>query len=118
MDRWVKSIPEQRVYVSVLTLGEIRRGIEVLPLGRRKAMLAEWQEEVVLTLEDRILPITKGIADRWAILAGEAHRVGRPLATVDGLIAATAVEHGLVLATRNVKDFVNLPISILDPWKG
>jgi predicted nucleic acid-binding protein len=66
----------------------------------------------------RILPVTQAIADRWGILSGQRQIAGRPLSMADGLIAATALEHGLVLVTRNVKDCEELGVTILNPWES
>ena len=117
VDRWLKTIAEESLFASVLTFAEIRRGIELLPSGKRRNQLEQWQEEVGVSFETRLLPVTKSIADRWAVLSAQAQRRGTPLANIDGLIAATALEHDLTLATRNVKDFTDLGVTIFNPWK-
>ena len=114
----MKTTAEQSLFASVLTLAEIRRGIELLPLGRRRTQLEQWQKEVVASFEKRLLPVTKAIADRWAALSAQAQRKRTPLSNIDGLIAATALEHGLTLATRNVKDFAGLGVTIFNPWEA
>jgi predicted nucleic acid-binding protein len=83
-----------------LTFAEIRRGIELLPSGKRRAQLEEWREEIAASFETRLLPVTQTVADQWAVLSAQAQRRGTPLATIDGLIAATALDHDLLLATR------------------
>jgi len=70
------------------------------------------------SFETRLLPVTQAVADRWAVLSARIRQRGTPLATIDGLIGATALEHGLTVATRNVKDFAGLGIEILNPWEG
>lgn len=66
----------------------------------------------------RLFPITKAIADRWAVLAAQTQRKGITLANIDGLIAATALEHGLTLVTRNVKDFAGIEVPLYNPWES
>jgi predicted nucleic acid-binding protein len=104
--------------VSVLTLAEIRRGIELLPDSRRRHQLELWLEVDLLgsLVTANILPVTQTIGERWAVLSARAQANGFSLAIMDGLIAATAVEHRLTLATRNVKDFSGLPVALLNPW--
>lgn len=118
VDRWMKTTPGESVFASVLTFGEIRRGIELLPLGRRRSQLEEWQSDLEISFAARLLAVTKSIADRWAALSAEAQRRGIPLAIIDGLIAATALDHDLTLVTRNSKDFAGLGVPILNPWEG
>jgi len=118
VDRWMKMVAEESLFTSVLTLAEIRRGIELLPSGKRRNQLEQWLEEVGVSFETRLIPVTKTIADRWAVLSARAQRRGTPLANIDGLIAATALEHDLTLATRNVKDFTGLGVTIFNPWEG
>ena len=117
VDIWLKTTADESLFASVLTFAEIRRGIELLPSGKRRAQLEQWQEEVIASFETRLLPVTKAIADRWAVLSAQAQRRGTPLTNIDGLIAATALQHDLMLATRNVKDFAGLGVSILNPWE-
>jgi predicted nucleic acid-binding protein len=118
VDRWLKATPEETLFASGLTFAEIRRGIELLPVGKRRTHLEQWQEDLVASFEIRVFPVTKAIADRWAILSALAQRKGITLANFDGLIAATALEHDLTLVTRNVKDFAGIELSLLNPWKA
>ena len=100
---------EQSLYLSVVSIGELRRGLVLLPAGRRRTELVRWFENDVLPrFHGRILPVTHSIADRWGVLDGQCQLKGTPLNTADGMIAATALEHDLTLVTRNVKD---LPVS-------
>jgi toxin FitB len=112
----LKTTPEESLLASVLTFAEIRRGIELLPNGKRRTQLEQWRKELLTSFEVRLLPVTRAIGDRWAVLAAEAQRRGTPLANIDGLIAATALEHDLTLVTRNVKDFSGLDVAIFNPW--
>jgi predicted nucleic acid-binding protein len=118
VDRWLKTTPEESLFASVLTFAEIRRGIELLPPGKRRTQLEQWQDDLVASFEIRLFPVTKAIADRWAVLAAQAQRSGITLANIDGLIAATAIEHDLTLVTRNVKDFDGVEVPLFNPWKS
>lgn len=109
--------PEGLLFTSVLTISEIRRGIELLPTGRRRAQLKAWHAEIEESFADRLLPVTKAIADRWAMLSAMAQRRGTPLAIIDGLIGATALEHGLVVVTRNRRDFAGIGVDVFNPWE-
>jgi len=108
VDEWLQAVPDETLYASVLTFAEIRRGIELLPLGRRRTHLESWRENLQVSFAGRLLPVTKSIADRWAVLSAQAQRRGIPLAIIDGLLAATALEHNLTVVTRNSKDFADL----------
>ena len=116
---WIRNAPQETLYVSVLTFAEIRRGIALLPTGKRRAQLEEWlAEDLLESFGTRLLPVTRLIADRWAALSADAQLRGRPLAVADGLIAATAIEHDLTLVTRNVRDFADTGTVILNPWNA
>jgi len=86
-------------------------------MGKRRTQLEQWQEELLASFEKQLLPVTKAVADRWATLSARAQRKGIALANIDGLIAATALEHELTLVTRNVKDFAGLEVQVLNPWE-
>jgi predicted nucleic acid-binding protein len=116
VDRWLKATPEETLFASVLTFAEIRRGIELLPAGKRRDQLTEWQGDLETSFAGRLLLVTKDICDRWAILSAQAQRRGAPLAVVDGLIAATALVHDLTVVTRNTKDFAGLGVALFNPW--
>ncbi len=117
VEKWVGGQDEQLLFVSVVSIGELRRGFTMLPVSQRRSQLERWLEEDLLVwFEGRILPVTKAIAERWGILDGECQLRGTPLNTADGMIAATAIEHKLVIVTRNVKDFAGLGVTILNPW--
>jgi toxin FitB len=114
---WVDSVAEDSVFISVITLGEIRKGCELLDLGKRRKELEQWLEvEVREWFAGRILPVTDAIAERWGRLEAQRQRLGLPLNTADGQIAATALEHGLTLVTRNVNDFRDLGVVLFNPW--
>lgn len=111
---WFSERPPITLYLSVLTLGEIRKGIEANRDATRKLKLVDWLEtELPIFFTGRVLPIDAAVADRWGrVVAG----AGRPLPAIDSLLAATAIEHDLVLVTRNVKDFSGLPVEMFNPW--
>jgi predicted nucleic acid-binding protein len=105
------------LYLSVVSVGELRWGFTAMPQSKRRTQLERWFEQYLLPLfGDRILPVTQSIGDRWGVLGGECQLKGTPLNTADGLIAATALEHGLIVVTRNVKDFARMDVALLDPW--
>jgi toxin FitB len=110
---WFAGLAEDDLYLSVLTIGEIRKGIERIRLRDRRAAtsLERWLREVIDAHRDRILPINETVAEEWGRLG-----VPDPLPVVDGLLAATAAMHGLVLATRNVKDLQRTGVSLLNPF--
>jgi predicted nucleic acid-binding protein len=117
--QWLDDADDLRLFLSVVSLGEIFKGITVLPEGKRRQQLQQWVDETLRPWFDgRILPVSESVAERWGVLAGQCQLTGRPLNVADGLIAATALEHGLTVVTRNVKDFSNLGVSVLDLWRG
>ncbi|MCB1020402.1 MAG: type II toxin-antitoxin system VapC family toxin [Bryobacterales bacterium] len=117
VEAWIAD-PGAPLYVSVVTLGELRKGIALLsPEDGRRRRLERWFQDDLLTIcSGGILPLTRPIAERWGALEAERQLRGRPLSSTDGQIAATALEHGLSLVTRNVADFEGLGIEILNPW--
>jgi predicted nucleic acid-binding protein len=102
--QWLDSVDENLVFISVVTLGEMRKGCELLEAGKRRTELEQWLEvEVKEWFAGRILAVADNIAERWGRLEAKRQRLGLPLNTADGQIAATALEHGLTLVTRNVE---------------
>lgn len=113
---WFGTIPQESLYLSVLTLGEIRKGINKLPDSQKKAALSHWLEnDIPLWFGARLLIIDVGIADCWGQLQAE---MGRPLPAIDSLLAATALYHNLCLVTRNVSDFNYPNLKVLNLWDG
>lgn len=111
---WLDQIPGEALFVSVLTLGEIRKGIENLNDRRRKEKLRLWLEhELPAWFESRVLPVDLAIADRWGRLLAE---VGRPVPTIDSLLATTALYHELRLVTRNANDFNYPGLEVINPF--
>lgn len=113
---WFAQRPPTTLHLSVLTLGEIRRGIEGVDDATRRQSLIDWLETDLPTFfTGRVLPVDAAVADRWGRLVATAER---PLPAIDSLLAATALEHDLVLITRNAKDFSGLPVEIFNPWSN
>lgn len=114
---WLDSVDESLLYLSVLTIGEIRKGLTVLTSGRRRSLLEAWLDtELTARFAGRVLPIDYFVVDRWGRLAGEAQGRGAPLPVIDGLLAATALHHDLTVVSRNVRDFAVDGLSSLNPW--
>lgn len=110
---------KDRVFVSVFSIGEIRKGIGSLPASNRRAALEDWlNSEILPWLGKRILPVTLTIAERWGEVSAPLKAKGRARPVVDAIMAATAFRHDLILVTRNVADHENLGITILNPWES
>ena len=117
VSRWLDDSDDDQLYFSVVSLGEILKGVTVLPESKRRSQLQQWLDEMLRPwFQGRILPVNDPIAERWGVLAGQCQLKGRPLKVVDGYIAATALEHDLTIVTRNVKDFVGLGVTVFNPW--
>ena len=116
---WIEAADESLLYLSVLTLGEIRKSLATLPQSRRRSRLETWLEvELQARFSGRILPIDVAVADRWGLLDANAKASGKPLSTIDGLLAATAIHHNLTVVSRNVSDFTRVPVQVLNPWES
>jgi toxin FitB len=114
---WVKRQANETLFVSVVTMGELRRGVTLLTeQSPRRARLERMIiAEVPSWFQDRILPVTRMIAERWGVLDGERQLAGRPMNIADGMIA-TALGHDLTVVTRNVKDFAGIGVAVFSPW--
>ena len=116
--QWIDAADESLLYLSVLTLGEIRKGVAGLPPSQRRTKLESWLElELRARFAGRVLGIDSAIADRWGTLAAAAKRSGRALSAIDGLLAATALHHNLTIVSRNVSDFAGTPVPMVNPWQ-
>ena len=114
VSEWFDATPAESLHVSVLTLGEIRRGVERLPDSRRRSRIAAWLEnELPAWFEDRVLAIDGRVAEEWGRLTVQ---LKNPLPAIDGLIAATALYRRLTIVTRNEPDFAPAGVAILNPW--
>ncbi|MER9295842.1 type II toxin-antitoxin system VapC family toxin [Mesorhizobium sp. M0621] len=114
---WLDRLDEDRSFISVVSIAEIRRGVALMDEGRKREALAEWlARDLPQRFEQRVLPVDEPVALAWGDLMGFAKRHGRGLSSMDGLIAATAIARELTLATRNTKDFEGFGIGLFDPW--
>ena len=112
---WVNSAQTSSMYLSLLTLGEIRKGIAGIQDNKRREKIIQWLEhEVPSYFEERILKIDHKISDQWGTLQSNIKDLILP--AIDALIAATAINHQLKLVTRNVKDFTHTPLTLINPW--
>ena len=114
---WIEDTDESLLYLSVLTLGEVRRGIAALPQSRRRASLEAWLEiDLRARFTKRILTIDQEVADRWGLLTAAARSSGIILPVIDSLLAATALEHNLTLVTRDVGQIPTTGVAVFNPW--
>lgn len=104
--------------MSVLTLGEIEKGCARLDAGPRRLRLEEWLAALRRDFADRLLPVVDEVALAWGRLSAAAQKAGRPIASVDGLIAATALHRGFFVVTRNEADFAHSGVKVMNPWRG
>lgn len=117
--QWLHGLDEDRTFISIVSIAEIRRGVALMDSGRKRDALDEWlTHDLPERFENRIIPIEGAVALAGGDLMALAKRSGRGLSSMDGLIAATAVAHQLTLATRNIKDFEGFGIDIVDPWRS
>jgi hypothetical protein len=112
---WFATADKESLYLSVLTLGEIRKGIDKLADGQKKQTLSDWLEkELPVWFDSRLLVVDAGVADCWGKLQAQ---INRPLPAIDSLLAATALQHNLCLVTRNVSDFDYPGLTVLNLWQ-
>ena len=117
--RWLDEVDEDRTYLSVISLGELRKGVERLADGRRRARLDRWlASDLPDRFGERMLPVATAVADEWGRLLARAENAGTPVGGADALIAATAKVHSLQVVTRNVAHFRHAGVRVLSPWDG
>jgi tRNA(fMet)-specific endonuclease VapC len=115
---WVDRLDPNTIYLSVITIGELRKGIEKLPPSKRRDTVKEWLEgDLLLRFQGRILEITIEVMLIWGELTGRLEKEGRPITAIDSLIAATALAGNCHLVTRNEHDFQRAGVAIINPWK-
>jgi predicted nucleic acid-binding protein len=115
--KWIGGQDESSLYLSVVTIGELEKGIARLMASTRKSRLQSWvRRDLVERFGARLLPIDVRAAARWGALTGESEKRGQPLPVIDSLIAATALVHGLAVVTRNVSDFERCGVACMNPW--
>ena len=116
---WLAEVDKDNVFLSVATFAEVRRGIERLPQGARRARLAAWlADELPARFENRALAIDRAVAEAWGVVAARSQAAGATMATMDAFFAATAAAHGLTLVTRNTRDFQAAGVRLFDPWSA
>lgn len=115
---WLQSTPEEHIYLSVITLGELQKGVLRLTDATKANRLQQWlQYDIRQRFSRRLLLITTEIALQWGQLLAESELAGKPRPAIDALIAATARHHQLTLVTRNINDFLHLKIPLFSPWE-
>lgn len=115
---WLADVDEDRVFLSVITLAELQRGIESLPVGAKRDRLLAWLDEDLLErFESRMIDVTPGVARDWGAVCVLAHRAGKHIGAMDAFLAATARVQGLTLVTRNDADYRAVGVELLNPWK-
>ena len=115
---WLSAQDPRDLAISALTFGELKRGVAALGPGRRRAELDAWLSEGLTSFADRILPVDVAVASAWADVSALHKSLGRAVGVIDELIAATALAHGLIVVTRNAKDFEASGCDLLVPWSS
>lgn len=113
---WLSGTLNERLFLSVVTIGEIRKGLTKLPESQKKNQLTNWLNTLLENYQDRVYPINLTVAENWGVIQGKAENEGTPLASVDSLIAAVAYTYNLIIVTRNENDFVASHVPIFNPW--
>lgn len=116
--KWVDSLDPDSLYLSVITIGELRKGIEKLPDSKRKETLRDWLNDDLLTrFSGLILALDVDVMLTWGVLTARLERSGKSMSAIDSLIAALALHHMCILVTRNEGDFREAGITMVNPWK-
>ena len=114
---WIKNQDEESLYLSVLTFGEIEKGIEKSPDEVRKKKLQLWvEEDLKKRFEGRVVPIDIDVSVKWGAIQGKAELQGKPMPAIDGLIAVSGLVHNCIVVTRNVSDMEQSTAELLNPW--
>lgn len=114
---WIDELSDENVFISVITIGELKRGIDRLAASSRKRKLEKWLESLLVRFEDRIVAVDTNVALCWGEMISQLDKVGRPMPALDSLIAASARFHHHVLVTRNTFDFKHAGIQLFNPWQ-
>jgi len=113
---WLESLPENRVFIPVIVLGELRKGVDRLDRGTRRAALDLWLEQLQERFRRRILDVDQETALSWGALNARLEREGHRMPAIDSLIAACALRHNALLATRNSADYAPSGVELVNPW--
>lgn len=117
VERFIRDTPEESLYLSIITIAELYRGVALMAEGRRRIRLIEWvAAELPARFGDRLLPISTSTAALWGEVMAQSRRDGLNTSIMDGFLAATAAAHNLAIATRNVRHFAGLGVTVIDPW--
>jgi toxin FitB len=116
VDAWFSQVPDGADFVSVLTFGELSNGIARLPTSRRRMSLEKWFGGLRERFGGRILPVDEPVALEWGRITARSELAGNPIPSIDALIAATAIVHGLAVVTRNSSDIARTGAPVIDPW--
>jgi predicted nucleic acid-binding protein len=115
---WIDRVDPQTIYLSVITVGELKKGIEKLPDSRRKTALEAWlTHDLLVRFQDHLLPLDTSVMLVWGGFVARMEAIGKPMPAIDSLIAATTLQSECTLVTRNVGDFEHAGISLLNPWE-
>lgn len=116
---WLEEAGEARLHLSVVTLGELEKGIARLPASARRTRIERWvRRDLAARFEGRVLDVDRAVAERWGAIAGASEARGVPLPVIDALIAASALTHDLEVVTRNTADLERCGARCVDPWRG
>ncbi len=115
--QWLTNTPDERLFLSVITVGEIRKGLTTLRVSKKKTLLTNWMNTLLEDYQNRIYSINISVAENWGAIQGRAEKNGKPMASLNSLIAAVAYTHNLILVTRNTRDFEASKIEIVNPWR-
>lgn len=116
--QWIDQLDPNMVYLSVITIGEIRKGVEKLASSKKREAIAEWLEnDLLVRFQGRILEITVQTMLTWGELTGRLEKHGKPMNAIDSLLAAIALQGNYVLVTRNEDDFQNAGVTVINPWQ-
>jgi predicted nucleic acid-binding protein len=113
---WLETANAEDLYLSVISIGEIKKGIHKLPVSKKKQRLLLWLETLMADYQERILGLDLAVMENWSVMIAAAEKSGQPVASMDSLIAATAYTHHSTLLTRNESDFVACDIALINPW--
>lgn len=116
---WLEEVDPDQVFLSVIAIGELKKGIDKLPNSRRKEMLDQWlREDLLVRFQNHILPIDIETMIYWGSMNARLEAIGRPISAIDGLLASTAEQTHFTLVTRNTGYFANTGILLKNPWEG